>query len=259
MTLDGTDRPGLQDPTTVRSIERAFDVLRLLSLGPSGLAEIASGTDLAKSTCLRILATLEKVGAVSRSERGVYSLGAGIAELAQFGDTTATLIMVLRPHLVRLATQTGEAAGFGIRVEDRVQHLVQETVMHAVQVRDYTGHSVPLHVAAAGVAILAHLPTVEQERYLAGPLERYTDRTVVDPAAIRDRLAEVRRSGRVWTVDEFAEGLSTVASPVFATDGSVLGAISVHGPTYRFPGESGASVERMVRDAASQVLTHRTA
>ncbi len=253
------DRPGLGPGKTVRSIERAFEILGLLSMGPSGLAEIASGTGLAKSTCLRILTTLENVEAVNRSDRGVYSLGSGIAELAQFGDTTATLIMVLRPHLTRLAAQTGEAAGFGVRVEDRVQHLVQETVEQAVQVRDYTGHSVPLHVAAAGLAILAHLPRTEQERYLSGPLERYTDLTVVDPDAIADRLAEIRRFGHVWTIDEFAEGLSTVASPVFATDGSVMGAISVHGPSYRFPGEAAASIERVVREVASAILAHRSA
>lgn len=252
--------PGLQGPsTTVRSIERAFVILRSLSLGPAGLAEISAGTGLAKSTCLRILTTLEKVTAVNRSSSGVYSLGAGIAELAQFGDTTATLIMALRPHLAWLAGQTGEAAGFGIRVEDRVQQLVQETVEHAVQVRDYTGHSVPLHVAAAGLAILAHLPGDEQELYLSGKLERFTDRTVVDPAAIRERLEGVRRTGHVWTVDEFADGLSTVAAPVFARDGSVMGALSVHGPTYRFPTGSGVGVERLVEALASQVLAHRSA
>lgn len=92
-----------------------------------------------------------------------------------------------------------------------------------------------------------------------GPLERYTDRTVADPKAIRERLAEVRHSGYVWTVGEFAEGLSTVASPVFAIDGSVMGAISVHGPSYRFPAEAGAAIERLITQVASQVLAHRSA
>ena len=41
----------------------------------------------------------------------------------------------------------------------------------------------------------------------------------------------------MWAIGEFADGLSSVAAPVIGRDGSVSGAISVHGPSYRFPGD----------------------
>lgn len=255
------DKPADQtrSATTVRSIERAFDVLRLLALGPAGLTDVAAGAGLAKSTCLRILTTLEGLDAVRRDTRGNYLIGTGIAELARFGDSTAALIMALRPHLKDLAAETKEAAGFGIRIGDRAQHLVQEEAENAIQVRDYTGHSVPLHVAAAGLVILAHIPVAETEAYLSRELEQYTPKTVTDPEAIRERLSKIRADGYVWTIEEFAEGLSVVASPVFEADGSVYGAISVHGPTYRFPGAAASEIGSTVVEVARRISARRSA
>ena len=56
---------------------------------------------------------------------------------------------------------------------------------------------------------------------------------------IRKRLEEIRDTGHCWIHEEFAEGISSVAAPVFDQARRALGAIHVHGPTYRFPGTAG--------------------
>ena len=67
----------------VQSIERAFTVLRELSLGPAGVTEIAEQIGLPKSTVSRLLSALEAEGAVAQRETGSeYELGAGLAALA---------------------------------------------------------------------------------------------------------------------------------------------------------------------------------
>ena len=58
---------------------------------------------------------------------------------------------------------------------------------------------------------------------------------MIDPDELRDRLEQVRSIGYAWVYEEFAEGINSVAAPVFESGGSVEAALHVHGPAYRFP------------------------
>ena len=84
--------------------------------------------------------------------------------------------------------------------------------------------------------LLAAQPPKTIAAYLAGPLARMTDRTINQPARIRRRLSNIRRSGYVWTKGEFDDGITSVAAPVVDHRGTTVAAIHCHGPSYRFPG-----------------------
>jgi DNA-binding IclR family transcriptional regulator len=100
---------------------------------------------------------------------------------------------------------------------------------------------------------MAQWPPEEAERYLGRTLEGYTPKTVVDPSQIRKRLDEVRRGGHCWIYEEFAEGINSVAAPVLTESKRALGAIHVHGPSYRFPAEGSAdAIAALVMDAAAR-------
>ena len=66
----------------VQSIERAFSILRALSLGASGVTDLSERTGLPKSTVSRLLSSLEFERAVAQLDDGTYELGKGIGELA---------------------------------------------------------------------------------------------------------------------------------------------------------------------------------
>jgi DNA-binding IclR family transcriptional regulator len=133
-----------------------------------------------------------------------------------------------------------------------VHYLVQVESPTPVQVRDYSGLSVPMHVGPSGLCLMARWPSQEIDRYLDRPLEAYTSHTVVEPTQIRKRLEEIRETGHAWVFEEFAEGISSVAAPVLNADGRSLGAIHVHGPAYRFPAPGRAEqIARKVMEAAA--------
>ena len=84
-----------------------------------------------------------------------------------------------------------------------------------------------MHASSSGLVLLAFAPHDLQERVLAGPLARVTPETIVDPAALRRTLAEIRTLGRVVApgyVDEVSTG---VAVPVRDETGAVIAALSV--------------------------------
>ena len=209
----------------VQSIERAFAVLRELSLGPAGVTDIADRVDLPKSTVSRLLSALEGEGAVQQRPQSTE---------------------------YELAEATGEATGFVVRSGRNVYWADNvEQSDEAVQVKDRTGFYAPMHSVPAGVALLAHLPVNEIESYLAQPLERVNDRTPSDIADLRCRIAQIAADGVLWSFDDLGEGITAIDVPFRGASGQYEGALFVNAPSYRFPAEGDKErIQQLVVDAA---------
>ena len=206
---------------SVQSIERAFALLRALALGPVGVTELAERVDLPKSTVARLLAALESEGAVEQIEAGgEYRLGSGLTDIAGATQPGRNLVASARPHLLDLAESVGEIAGLSVRDGRDVYYIDHTESVDDIQVRDWTGEYAPLPAVPSGLVILAHVPADELDSYLAGPLERCTAWTVTGPEEIRARLENIRSIGYAWVYEEFAEGINSVAAPIFEPDGS---------------------------------------
>jgi DNA-binding IclR family transcriptional regulator len=220
----------------VQSIERAFAVLASLADGPLGVTDVAERASLPKSTAARLLASLATEGAVEQLAGGTrWRLGPRLLTLASGVRSTRGFVATAHPFLVELAGQTGEAAGLSVPDGRTVHYIDQVDSPNPVQVRDWTGTRIPMHAVSSGLVVLASLPPAGLEAFLGEPLERFTDRTVIAPAAIRDRLWSIRRDGYAWVREEYALGINSVAAPIADASGEVVAAVHVHGPSYRFP------------------------
>lgn len=220
----------------VQSIERAFAVLGALADGPVGVTDVAARVGLPKSTVARLLTALETEGACEQSPGETrYRLGPRMTELASGLRDARGLVAMAHPALVDLAAETGEAAGLSVPDGWTVHYVDQVDSPNPVQVRDWTGSRIPMHAVSSGQVFLAHLPPPALARFLARPLEAFTPSTLVDAAALLERLRHVRRDGYAWVSEEFAEGIASVAAPIAGAEGEIVAAVHLHGPTYRFP------------------------
>jgi DNA-binding IclR family transcriptional regulator len=223
---------------TVQSVVRAFSVLEVLSAGPAGVSDISAQTELPKSTVSRLLSTLERIGAVDRLTEGTnYRLGSGLIEILGTSGAPKTLGRSVHPHLEQLAAKSGEAAGLAVPDSYSVQYVTQVESPEPVQVRDYSGLSLPMHVGPSGLAIMSRWPLELLQHYLVRPLEAFTKHTMTDPAQIVERLRRFRADGYGWVYEEFAEGINSVAAPLLDGRNAPIGAIHIHGPAFRFPGD----------------------
>lgn len=239
--------------SSVQSIRRAVAVLAAVADGPIGVTEVAERASLPKSTAARLLASLAADEVVEQLPGDTrWRLGPRLFTLAAGLRPSRSLVPIARPHLAELAAAVGEAVGLSIADGFTVHYVDQVDGPHPVSVRDWTGTRLPMHAVSSGQVFLAHVRSDEVERFLASPLERFTDRTLVEPDAVLARLRAVRRDGVAWTIDEFAEGISSVAAPVSDEDGDVIAAVHVHGPSYRFPpsGAEAATAEAVIATAA---------
>ena len=247
----GDDRP-MTD--SVQSVDRAFAILRALATAPGGVSDVARRTGLAVSTTARLLATLEPLGAVERHDPGpTYRIGATLRELAAAVDPASGLVARARPRLEALVAEVEETAGISVADGRRhVLYLDQVESGQDVTLQDWTGERLPLHVVSSGLVLLTARTTAEIREYCAGGLERFTDHTTTRAADLRKRLTRARADGFVWTVEEFAEGISSVAAPVVDRNGIVVAVLHVHGPSYRLR-PSNRAVTRALLSTAAQL------
>ncbi len=222
----------------VQSIERAFALLRTLAVGPLGVTELAERVDLPKSTVARLLAALEAEEAVEQiSGSSQYRLAHGLIDIAGAAQPGRNLVATARPYLLELTDLVGETAGLSVEAESgRDVYYLDHTEAEAdVQVRSWTGESLPIHSVTSGLVMMAHWDASVLEAFLAKPLPAVTAHTLTDPDAIRERLVTIRSLGYSWGYEEGVEGINSVAAPVLEAGGSVVAAVHIHGPAYRFP------------------------
>ena len=175
---------------SVQSIDRAFQLLGEIADDPAGISELSRRLDLPTSTVARLLSTLEGLGAVERLDSGTgYRIGPSVVTMAASIDPTQSLLAVAQPHLVELVEMVAEAVGVSIPAGYDVHYIGQVDCANPVQVRDWTGVSLPMHVVPSGMVVLAHWPDDAVDRYLDRKLDRYTARSVIRPALIREPAA----------------------------------------------------------------------
>lgn len=237
----------------VQSLERAFAILDEVAQQPAGVTAIAERVRLPKSTVARLLATLEEVDAVERFNGAQWRIGPGVAALSSAVTSERSLITVAQPLLADLVAELGEDAGLGLPDGNEVLYVDQVESDNPVQVRDWSGTRAPMHAVPSGLVLLAEWPEDALAAYIRGGLAALTPRTLTDTGELRRRLADVRRRGYAWGLQEFAEGIDSVAAPIRDARGKAIAAIHVHGPAYRFPpaGQNGAVAERVAAAAAA--------
>jgi len=239
----------------VQSIERAFAVLGALAEGPAGITDVAARVGLPKSTAARMIASLEREGAVEQVPGETrYRLGPHLLALASGLRDRRGLVAIAHPTLAALAGELGEASGLSVPDGRTVHYIDQVDSPNPVSVRDWTGSRIPMHAVSSGQVFLAHFGAPALARYLAEPLERFTPHTLTDAGALLERLRDVRRDGHAWVREEFALGITSIAAPIAGADGEIVAAVHVHGPSYRFPAAgTEAAIGSAVRSASSAI------
>ncbi len=253
---------------TVAAVERAFALLQAVLRTDGTLSGLSRETGLAVATVSRLMGTLEQTGAVSRDGK-VYRIGPTVLELASAEPSTFDLLSLASGHLNDLLAVTGETAGIAEAIGTDHVHLGQVATTHDVSVRDWTGVRVAAHSGCIGFVMMAYWTPDEIDAYFGlggteadGGLERFSPETLTTWAKVEPLLESVRRDGYLWTVDQYAVGVTTVAAPILDRSGAAVASLYVHGPSYRFPGTEqrtivGEDVAARAR-AISAVLGHRS-
>ena len=220
----------------VQALDRAFAVLDLLgeSDTPLGLAQVALSLQLHKSTAHRFLMVLERHRMVERTLGGKFRLGLKLFDLGNRAIEQYDLRDRAQPHLRRLVTETVETAHLCILEGAHVIYIDKIEPARSVRMITRIGSSNPAHCTSVGKAILAFLPEERLNEILRRiRFERFTQRTITTPEALRTEIEKTRRRGYAVDDEEFEEGLRCIAVPLLDAQRLPVAAVSISGPSFR--------------------------
>ena len=220
------------------TVERTFQIVEeIVANQDRGLSfsGVVLRTHLPKASVHRILKALVNVGYLRfDAEGGRYY---GDLKLSRLGSEVTAhfdLKAYVRPHLVRLHTETRHTCHLGIRSGDVGIYLdkLESAEAFGIKLFSEVGKSFPLHCTGMGKVLLAFADAEHTRTLLSQRLRAYTRRTITDPHKLDRELKRVRACGYAVDREEITRGIMCVAAPILAGGGKVLGAVSVTFPAY---------------------------
>ena len=210
------------------------------------MKDLAERAELPKVTAWRMVKTLETADWLeydSTSQK--YHLGSSVLRLLYLAGSHAELVRVARPYLVRLEEETTESCSLSVWTD--AGPMIVDTVPTSRHFKPLTYKGMLLEgiTSADAQVLIAFGPEEAWDDLLAKPISARSERTVVDPAVLRERWKEVRREGVAFDRGEWNREAPAVAAPVFNRAGALRGAIHVVPPVER------ASEEELQRYAAA--------
>jgi IclR family KDG regulon transcriptional repressor len=199
---------------------------------PMRLTALASQLGEPKAKMHRHLSTLKHLGFVDQDAKTeTYRLGLKLVYIGQSAIDQFDLRRLAEPYMSRLRDLTRQTVVLSTPANgDAIINAVVESP-NLVTISVRLGYRLPAHASAQGRLNLAFAPAAVQQRILARKLQAFTPRTLVDPAQMRERLAQIRRELFDVSMDETLLGISAVAAPILNFDNELVGAIAIVGTT----------------------------
>jgi DNA-binding IclR family transcriptional regulator len=191
------------------------------------LSRLASLNGMPLSTAHRLVGELVAWGALERTEDGTYRIGLRLWELGALAPRSQGLRERALPFLDDLSQISRENVQLAVREDTEVVFVERIAGSGAVPVLTRVGDRFALTATGVGLVLLAHAPTEVQNDVLRGPFERYTERTVTDPARLRRMLADVRTNGFSISDRQVSMDSLSVGAPVHDQRGQVVAAVSL--------------------------------
>jgi DNA-binding IclR family transcriptional regulator len=229
---DGEQRPR----SSVQTIQRASAILRCFmeSEPEQGVTLIGQRVGMHKSTVSRLLSALHTEGFVEQNpENGKWRLGLGLLDLAGAVLERMDLHKLTVIPLKVLSTQTQETINLTVRDGKECVNIETIPSSRSIQHTGRLGQRTPLHCTSTGKAFLAFLASDERDVLLSGTMRPFTENSIVDKRVLEQALDQVRKQGYATAIEEYEEGLSAVAAPIFDHTGQVVATVSISGPCYR--------------------------
>lgn len=237
--IDGEPKSTLQ--TTTTSLEIIDAIQREEG---ATIAELADELSLAVSTIYKHVATLESNGYLEKKD-GTYHIGLRFLNLGEYARDRIPHRQAIDEAVQELTEETEEEVDF--IVEDHGRIITVSESYHkwvkygqgrSNQYRARTGTYYYMHATASGKAILAEYPRDRVESIIdTWGLPQRTESTILTEAELFEELKRTRERGYALDDEEFTDGLRSVGMSITQPDGTVVGAVSVSGPSYRLTGE----------------------
>ncbi len=206
-----------KDPYTIASVQRAFQIMEVLSFqnGALSVSQLAEYIDVSQSTATRILQTLADCGWVEKSSKTnryflsnySYQFTNRLVQSNAFIQKHVALAHLIA-HKYHMIIDFDSLLGKNTVLLYRIAHSYER------KYEFMSGQGIPAYCSSAGKAILSQLPENELSVYFKNlDMIRYQRRTITTEAALREELKKIRKAGYATSHEEYMEGLVSLSFP----------------------------------------------
>ncbi len=246
-------RSSRAEPRRLSSVASALRLLKTFSEGEVelGVTTLSQRLGVAKSTAYRLATTLVSEGMLEQNpETEKYRLGIALFGLGALVRQRMNVSNEARPYLFELRDATNETVHLAIMDRSAIMYVYDLESTQAIRMRANLGERKPALCTAEGRAMAAFLPPDAIDAMLAEEFRPCTPATIVDPAALRAALEEVRQRGYAREDEQSERGMRSIAAPIRDAAGHVVAAVGMAGPTQRLSDETLERYAPMVVETA---------
>jgi DNA-binding IclR family transcriptional regulator len=247
--------PNSTSQVDVPAVRKAVAVLETLAHGDRlSMTEIQQRTGVSKTMTFRLLHVLAQHGFVEQdpvSRR--YTLGLRLLEFGAIVSHRLPIVSISQPILARLREEFRETANVAVLVDGQMVFVAIAESRQDLRMANRLGSRGPVYATSIGKAVLAYLPTGQQEAILASTsLRSLTPYTITDPKVFRQELAQTRLRGYAIDNEENEIGARCVSVPILRHDVPFAG-LSVSGPRSRITDDLIPTIAEKLWDASREI------
>lgn len=216
-----------KERSEVPALEATIKILEYLSRynhRKSSLAEICKDLNINKSTCHRILKSLENHNYVFYNEdKKQYSLGSYLVVLGARATEFIDYLEICKPHLAELSEEIQQTVVLLEPIaNDRLMYVAKEEPSLPVRVTVSIGQRFPLTSASFGKCYLAYMDESKADEIIEKiGFKEFTSKTITNMEEFKQELRNVKKNGYAESYEEHTPGVCGVAAPIFNLHGEV--------------------------------------
>jgi IclR family acetate operon transcriptional repressor len=223
-----------------------------------GVRSAAKALGLTPSSTHRLISALVEEGYLQKEEGGTgrYVLGIEMMLMSQRAASRWPLRNIAMAPMRAMTAECNESAYLNLFDPDRGENIgiasveTKQEVRYIVELQKWK----PIHVGAAGHAVMAFLPEDERRRIIERTgLAPATSRSIVDPNALNAALNHVRSRGYAITLGQRIPGAIGIAAPIFCSRGRALGSVGISMPEQRFKPDMEDHLSRILLRCADEI------
>ncbi|AOJ03950.1 MULTISPECIES: IclR family transcriptional regulator [Burkholderia] len=232
MSTEFQAKPG---DSYVQSFARGLAVIRAFDAEhpEQTLTEVAAATGLTRAGARRILLTLQTLGYVEADGR-LFRLTPKILDLGFAYLTSMPFWNLAEPVMEQLSARIHESCSAAVLDRTEIVYVLRVPTHKIMTINLSIGSRLPAYCTSMGRVLLASLDDAALDDTLAqSTLRAYTPRTLIDPAALKDAIAQVRSQGWAIVDQELEAGLISLSAPIRNRRGHVIAAMNISGNAQR--------------------------
>jgi DNA-binding IclR family transcriptional regulator len=242
---------------SVRSVERAADILLCLGTNEKTLTEISQETGLSKATAYRILGALQKKEFVARDEdSGRYFLHWGlVGVLSENISREHRLVQSAQSYMQKLWRYTGETITLYVRKGYNRVCVAEFVSQHFLKFSVGVGTVVPLsvHTGSPGNLLLAFMTGEEVADILTQCEQAGLNNNALERGSLFQELQKIKERGWASSFGERINGGSSLSVPIWDRHGRVVASLNVLGPSTRLKEEALMGYLAVLKEAAASI------